>query len=978
MAKYNEILSDGQIQKVFTSLQPLNADYITFEDFFFGYCIVNFKQRAMQSFRSGSILIDEQGDLVSIINVGSKKCDGLESIKKGWEGSSLMNLTRVYDKDGIPSKYILYVVVLNTEGYDKQRCEDHKNGIYNTVTNKNVGCIYNYMMNNLHAVAWPNDLLLVSYNDKDGKYKCGVIDEKIDGWDRGKWMISANFDRIEYKENGVYTFDQEDLKKGEGCLYSPMEKGYEEIENENGYKIFGCIIRSQHQLIRNGKYAGDCFSKILPRDKESYLNYFFLTDAAMAGEGEVTRGHRDSKISKTQLLVTSKVQTLSFDMPKFVDAEDRPLSISPMCEGMTFENAYLTHYDYISTLMEHKTLIVQEDVFTNMLKEDYANQESPMYAKIDEDYRKKYGDSIENKYFRDLILFSRDDIYNVLSDEHILHIKEYIRNKYNDEEEIFIEARFQGKVCAIDVVSFDLFDENPSHMIIIDRCGNIIDKGFSKVKIINNNMILYSKFEREVIENEDEPKYFREYCKTKEQGIINSNGDEIFKGELGDIERAKECGNYIILERSQYSDLEKDKINFYIDYCIEKLCDKESIECPNCGGTAYWSSTEDSFVCKKCANSVENFKEEWELSPIELLACENFSEALTSDKVSDGQFIQDNPEEIAIREEYLQDEHIQEEYSESDFPLYTMNDEELEDMQKRDECINNTVYAVFSKRENKIIIPFQRCQVTINPAGMPSGIYLANQFDKTVTFCGHKYEKEIKPADWAFNPYFGDVLVFKGQVLLSVLDTFRSGELVGQSLYIAFKAHFPILIKLLNTGCIFISTDALRQLNQVFGESRSCQIEKLIIARDRKFCFGLKDVTVDTLNIRRPGKAAYYGKSNKLIYGDMLVPIIQDSLYADSTLIEIFHTHPAYLISLIKNMNLNVSESILDEIDKFSMYYVQLEEAVMGNIEEQNKEDERIYNEMKQSFEEEERRYYENDGYRSAFEDDPEAEWNID
>ena len=37
-----------------------------------------------------------------------------------------------------------------------------------------------------------------------------------------------------------------------------------------------------------------------------------------------------------------------------------------------------------------------------------------------------------------------------------------------------------------------------------------------------------------------------------------------------------------------------------------------------------------------------------------------------------------------------------------------------------------------------------------------------------------------------------------------------------------------------------------------------------------------------------------------------------------------------------------------------------------------------LAHEIHSRWEEEEQRYWENEGYRSAFEDDPEAEWNID
>lgn len=48
-------------------------------------------------------------------------------------------------------------------------------------------------------------------------------------------------------------------------------------------------------------------------------------------------------------------------------------------------------------------------------------------------------------------------------------------------------------------------------------------------------------------------------------------------------------------------------------------------------------------------------------------------------------------------------------------------------------------------------------------------------------------------------------------------------------------------------------------------------------------------------------------------------------------------------------------------------------------IEEwKNEENERRYSEYRVIHEEEERRYYENEGYRDAFDGNPDAEWNID
>ena len=49
--------------------------------------------------------------------------------------------------------------------------------------------------------------------------------------------------------------------------------------------------------------------------------------------------------------------------------------------------------------------------------------------------------------------------------------------------------------------------------------------------------------------------------------------------------------------------------------------------------------------------------------------------------------------------------------------------------------------------------------------------------------------------------------------------------------------------------------------------------------------------------------------------------------------------------------------------------------VIKEDIEDYEK---RCEDEIHSRWEEEEQRYWENEGYRSAFEDDPEAEWNID
>lgn len=92
-----------------------------------------------------------------------------------------------------------------------------------------------------------------------------------------------------------------------------------------------------------------------------------------------------------------------------------------------------------------------------------------------------------------------------------------------------------------------------------------------------------------------------------------------------------------------------------------------------------------------------------------------------------------------------------------------------------------------------------------------------------------------------------------------------------------------------------------------------------------------------------------------------------------------------YLVGLINNHCLLVDGSVFDELEESykgnDSYLNKLFKVKAANnrykedIEDYEK---RCEDEIHSRWEEEEQRYWENEGYRSAFEDDPGAEWNID
>ncbi len=92
-----------------------------------------------------------------------------------------------------------------------------------------------------------------------------------------------------------------------------------------------------------------------------------------------------------------------------------------------------------------------------------------------------------------------------------------------------------------------------------------------------------------------------------------------------------------------------------------------------------------------------------------------------------------------------------------------------------------------------------------------------------------------------------------------------------------------------------------------------------------------------------------------------------------------------YLVGLIEHHCLLVDVDVIDELEEsyegnksYLNKLSKVKEANEGFRAEITQYKERCEDEMRSHWEEEEQRYWENEGYRSAFEDDSDAEWNID
>ena len=103
-----------------------------------------------------------------------------------------------------------------------------------------------------------------------------------------------------------------------------------------------------------------------------------------------------------------------------------------------------------------------------------------------------------------------------------------------------------------------------------------------------------------------------------------------------------------------------------------------------------------------------------------------------------------------------------------------------------------------------------------------------------------------------------------------------------------------------------------------------------------------------------------------------------ESFYSELPIKKVFDINPAYVIILIKNRIINVELDVLNGMDEKSKHYKLLKEVVIENVESQEREYQERLDKESYALEEEERRYYQNEGYRDAFDGDPEAQWNID
>lgn len=551
--------------------------------------------------------------------------------------------------------------------------------------------------------------------------------------------------------------------------------------------------------------------------------------------------------------------------------------------------------------------------------------------------------------------FREDDIMNVLTKEQCDKIIAYINDRYYRTWLIQHELKdlkgyyFKGQICPVDF-RLDAEDYSPA-VILVKRDGTFYDDNFTEVNIIDDDNILFTK------------KFYKDnYEEIEEQGILNSDLEVVFKGDLGNVENAKKINDCLILEKSKYSDIEKDKIRVLIN----ELSEEEKIDCPECGSDAYWDRSEGCYICECCdfteCNEGSNPYEEWWLSPIQLMAAEDFKSLINSPKVADEDVLAEKLQQLEGYDFF--DDEYEEQYR--------------EEKKELDKYLEEKKYAVFSLRLKQYLLPYQELSVKVKYEAYSPKIYLK---DDAIAY-EILYEKRLKEVEWyATNDFSCNknedsyMEIFHcGEKFTSIFDRFHSGRFVGQKLASVFMKYPKKVLELQQKNKIFICTNALHQLWQKFHKSDKDILLRLIGARDVKllYLYG----TIKCVEDRILGRI-YSGMEN---YGQLrafCLPVEEYNYYAGLSVKQILDIDPLYIIRLINNRKIKVSRDLLYDLDALGVLDEQLKEAIEYNVMEQEAEKaEQEYRYKEWAY----RSEYESieEGYRDAFEGDPEAEWNID
>ena len=558
-----------------------------------------------------------------------------------------------------------------------------------------------------------------------------------------------------------------------------------------------------------------------------------------------------------------------------------------------------------------------------------------------------------------------------LSNTQIDKIKEYIDHYYGISEDTYIhDAKVQqidklSFIVSVKIEDYDYCDSTcklEPHTILVDDSGCCTEMEYPIINYINWNLILMTKEADVFIENQNNPKYYKRYSTIEKQAIMDNRGNILYEGELGDINNARLVNHYLLLEKDKYTDLQKEQIYYYANNCIPAPDDySDYMECPICGNDAEWNEKEMCYICGKCKYQIfdKHISEETAITihqeALNKLAASDFSEVFNSEEIELGKYINDTPEE---REEQ---ELIKQYYEE----VYENEEEYEQEPDYVEPYIDGKLYSVYDTLRKKLLFPFQPCKICAFPEGMQKGIYLANENDLKTTYCGFLYDSKVKSYSWALTPEpFEEnkwMYVYNGPMFFSVSDTFRTGPYTGYSFLQVYRKEPSKIEKYIISNHMYTTTDILEELKVIEDiKDNNKSFSMLLAARDSKLVF--KPINTITDEIRGIGA---YRSDDRLFHMNFL-----NSWYNKMSFVDVFLKDPQYVITLIILNDISININEWDELE----HNDRLQELKMI-LQKKKKNDHLKYSSM---MEEEERRFYENEGYRDAYDGNPDAVWNND
>lgn len=573
-------------------------------------------------------------------------------------------------------------------------------------------------------------------------------------------------------------------------------------------------------------------------------------------------------------------------------------------------------------------------------------------------------------------MFDDDDFGGILtkmglSELQINRIKNFIDYHYGIIDDTFIHnIKIKDIGNSSYIINMDIENSYECGLdpvaIWVDESGNCNNMSYPIINVINKDLILGTQMSTVNIENCENPDCCKDYTIVEKQVIMNNKGEILYEGELGDINKVRLVGHYLLLEKNKYTDLQKEQIYYYCDNCIPSPYNySDFIECPLCGNDAEWDEDENSYICDECKTQIRgnHISEEEAIAihkeTLKKLATLEFSEVFNSEDVKAGKYISETPEE---REERDINEALCREYNEENGFFY---EQELDYVEP---YISGKLYSIYDTWYRKMLFPFQPCKISVFPKGMPKGIYLGNEEDLKTTYCGYLYDSRAKSFLWGLIPHpFSEINtefinLYNGPMFFHVFDTFRTGPHTGQSLLQVFRKEPSKIEKYILSDHMYITLTALKELKEIEHINDNNRAFSILLAtRDSKLKF--KSINVLTDEMRGIGA---YRSDNELIHMDL-----ESSWYNEMTFEDVFKKDPQYIISLVELNDISIDNNVLNELEQYNRFQ-DLSNSLRKQEErfKESSDDSRYEKEMLEMDIE--------DGLREAYNSDPDALWNTD